>query len=552
MRRIHDLGTDATPANVRCAWDSFSDGKNHRKNIKRYEKCLEENLNRVLRELDDESWQPSPYIEKRVFERKPRKLAKAPIEDHVLEAAAVRPYETSLYDYIAWQVPAVRPNMGQKALLRSIRNELFANTQQECMYYLSMDAHHYFPLMDHAILKRQISRKVKPGRLQRVLYKIVDSYMHGAPLGIKVSQIFGQLYLADFDRLAMRFFDIGMDQDKLALWTRKYIEARIVTASTPEDYADLCKGPAFLAEKFRRYVEDGLPHYSRFVDNIIIRHADKAVLGIVKVLAIMILARDYHVIVNRDYNVRPTWTGIRIVGYVFYHDRVMLGKRNKQDLCRHVARLFKQGKSEEEVRVAQASRFGYAKHADCIHLFKSIGMENSLGKIIKRRRIKAPFQGMVSTQKVKFSSICKMLLNVNGGGGEPHTWNKKIYLVDYLIEDSKIEKTQVSVKVQDSNGQIRDVLQQQPGKVLAIRFKKIIKTEERTSESGEVYEHYEFEKLRDAQGNPTLVDAEYYSYTGSKILIDQALNDFSKEDLPSPTVVQQFQGKNGQTFFKFT
>ena len=552
MRRIHDLGTDATPANVRCAWDSFSDGKNHRKNIKRYEKCLEENLNRVLRELDDESWQPSPYIEKRVFERKPRKLAKAPIEDHVLEAAAVRPYETSLYDYIAWQVPAVRPNMGQKALLRSIRNELFANTQQECMYYLSMDAHHYFPLMDHAILKRQISRKVKPGRLQRVLYKIVDSYMHGAPLGIKVSQIFGQLYLADFDRLAMRFFDIGMDQDKLALWTRKYIEARIVTASTPDDYSDLCKGPAFLAEKFRRYVEDGLPHYSRFVDNIIIRHADKAVLGIVKVLAIMILARDYHVIVNRDYNVRPTWTGIRIVGYVFYHDRVMLGKRNKQDLCRHVARLFKQGKSEEEVRVAQASRFGYAKHADCIHLFKSIGMENSLGKIIKRRRIKAPFQGMVSTQKVKFSSICKMLLNVNGGGGEPHTWNKKIYLVDYLIEDSKIEKTQVSVKVQDSNGQIRDVLQQQPGKVLAIRFKKIIKTEERTSESGEVYEHYEFEKLRDAQGNPTLVDAEYYSYTGSKILIDQALNDFSKEDLPSPTVVQQFQGKNGQTFFKFT
>lgn len=551
MRRIHDLGTDATPANVHCAWDSFSDGKNHRKNIKRYEKCLEENLNRVLRELDDESWQPSPYIEKRVFERKPRKLAKAPIEDHVLEAAAVRPYETSLYDYIAWQVPAVRPNMGQKALLRSIRNELFANTQQECMYYLSMDAHHYFPLMDHAILKRQISRKVKPGRLQRVLYKIVDSYMHGAPLGIKVSQIFGQLYLADFDRLAMRFFDIGMDQDKLALWTKKYIEARIVTASTPEDYADLCKGPAFLAEKFRRYVEDGLPHYSRFVDNIIIRHADKAVLGIVKVLAIMILARDYHVIVNRDYNVRPTWTGIRIVGYVFYHDRVMLGKRNKQDLCRHVARLFKQGKSEEEVRVAQASRFGYAKHADCIHLFKSIGMENSLGKIIKRRRIKAPFQGMVSTQKVKFSSICKMLLNVNGGG-EPHTWNKKIYLVDYLIEDSKIEKTQVSVKVQDSNGQIRDVLQQQPGKVLAIRFKKIIKTEERTSESGEVYEHYEFEKLRDAQGNPTLVDAEYYSYTGSKILIDQALNDFSKEDLPSPTVVQQFQGKNGQTFFKFT
>ena len=68
-----------------------------------------------------------------------------------------------------------------------------------------MDIHHYFPLMDHAILKRQILRKVKPGKLQRLLFKVVDSYLQGAPLGIKVSQIFGMLYLADFDRLAMRF-----------------------------------------------------------------------------------------------------------------------------------------------------------------------------------------------------------------------------------------------------------------------------------------------------------------------------------------------------------
>lgn len=415
MRRIHDLGTDATPGNIRGAWESFADGKGKRKNIRRYEKDLAANLQRVLAELESESWHPSPYIEKRVFERKPRKLAKAPIDDHVLEAAAVRPYETTLYDYIAWQCPAVRPNMGQKALLRSLRNELFGNSQDECQYYLSMDAHHFFPMMDHAILKRQISRKVKPGRLQRILYKVVDSYMTGAPLGIKVSQIFGQLYLADFDRLAMRFFDIGRDADKLALWTRKYVEARIVTASSPDDFQDLCRGPSYLADKFHGYVKEGLIHYSRFVDNIIIRHGDKAVLGIVKTIAIMILARDYHVTVNKDYAVRPTWTGIRIVGYVFYHDRVLLGKRNKQDLCRHVHRIFKQGRTEEEVRVAQASRFGYAKHVNCIHLFKTIGMEKSLGKIIKNHRVKAPFPGMVAQQKVRFSTICQELTNVNGG-----------------------------------------------------------------------------------------------------------------------------------------
>lgn len=416
MRRIHDLGTDATFENAKGAWDSFSEGKGRRKNIRRYENNLEENLKRVVSELESELWMPSPYIEKEVVERKRRKLAKAPINDHILEAAAIRPYETSLYDYIAWQAPAVRPNMGQKGMLRALRNELFGNSQDECRYYLSMDAHHFFPLMDHAILKRQISRKVKPGRLQRILYKVVDSYMQGAPLGIKVSQLFGQLYLADFDRLAIRFFDIGKDPEKLALWTGKYIEAKIMTAKSVEDYQELCQGPLFLAEKFHNYVKEGLIHYSRFVDNIIIRHADKAVLGIVRTLAIMVLARDYHVTMNKDYNVRPTWMGIRIIGYVFFHDRVLLGKRNKQDLCRHAKKLFKKGRTEEEVRIAQASRFGYAKHVNSIHLFKSIGMEKSLGKIIKNHRVKAPFPGMVAQQKVKFTTICRELTNLNGGG----------------------------------------------------------------------------------------------------------------------------------------
>lgn len=551
MKRIHDLGTDATQENIRAAWDSFSDQKHKRKNIRQYERNLDDNLARVLHDLTDESWYPSDYIRKDVMERKHRTLAKAPIPDHVLEAAAIRPYETSLYDYIAWQCPAVRPNMGQKALLRALRNELFKNSQDECYYYLPMDAHHYFPLMDHEILKRQISRKIKPGRLQRILYKVVDSYLQGAPLGIKVSQIFGQLYLADFDRRAMRFFDVADDPDKLAYWTRKYIEGKVVTARTADDYNELAKGPAYLTEKFHRYAREGLPHYLRFVDNVIIRHADKTFLNIVKTLAIMTLARDYHVIVNNDYNIRPTWTGIRIVGYVFYHDRILLGKRNKQDLCRHVHALWKRGFNEEEIRVRQASRFGYAKHANTIHLFKSIGMEKSLGKIIKSHRIRPPFEGMTGSQKRSFTGICKMLRNVNGGG-ETDTWDKKIWLEDYIIEDSKIEKTTVQVNIPDSNGSIKTVDRVTPAKVLAIRYKKIIKTITHEDDEGNVTERYEFEKAKDKDGNQTMFDAEYYSFTGSKILIDQAINDFSRDDLPAPTVIQQFAGKKGQTFFKFT
>lgn len=90
------------------------------------------------------------------------------------------------------------------------------------------------------------------------------------------------------------------------------------------------------------------------------------------------------------------------------------------------------------------------------------------------------------------------------------------------------------------------------GKVLALRFKKIIETLQTEAADGSLRESYIFEKARDRAGNPTLLDAEFYAYTGSKVLIDQALNDFSRENLPASTVIQQFEGKNGQTFFKFT
>ncbi len=123
----------------------------------------------------------------------------------------------------------------------------------------------------------------------------------------------------------------------------------------------------------------------------------------------------------------------------------------------------------------------------------------------------------------------------------------KILLEDYVIQDSKIEKNTVTVNIPDSDGINQEVTKTIPGKVLAFKFKKITKTFVMGEE-----ERYVFEKQKDKDGNPTDADAEYYTFTGSKIMIDQALNDFSPDDLPCPTVIQQFQGKDGKTYTKFT
>lgn len=267
-------------------------------------------------------------------------------------------------------------------------------------------------------------------------------------------------------------------------------------------------------------------------------------------LTIMVLVRDYRATINGDYQVRPVWMGIRLCGYTFFHENVLVSKRNKQDTARKVHELRKRGLDEEQIRVTLASNFGYIKHANSINLFKKFGMEKSLGKIIKNRRVRPPFKGMTPNQKVPFSSLVVKNLDNDGGGGK--IGGPKIYLLDYLVQDSKIDKDTVTVREADSEGRQQDITRQIPAKVLAIRFKKILQTFTTTGMNGEDSETYIFEKMLDELGQPTDIDAEYYAFSGSRIMIDQALNDFSPQDLPAPTVIMQVKGKDGKYYTKFT
>jgi hypothetical protein len=104
----------------------------------------------------------------------------------------------------------------------------------------------------------------------------------------------------------------------------------------------------------------------------------------------------------------------------------------------------------------------------------------------------------------------------------------------------------------DTQGHTQEIKKQIPSKVLAIRFKKIQRTYTTTGVDGEEDETYIFEKTVDDKGRPTDTDAEFYAFSGSKIMIDQAMNDFTPQDLPAPTVIRQCKGSDGKFYTKFT
>lgn len=502
----------ATLRNFEDAFRGFSAGKHGRDSVRAFEERLEENLQELLDAYAACSHRTSPYTFKEVFKPKHRIVCKAPVKDHVAQWAVMLPVERWLMDTYYHRCPACVPGKGTHFFVRQEMAELRRCSQEEVYYFVQLDIHHYFPYINHGLMKERIRGKIKDPAMLHFLDEFIDSFPQGLVLGVKLSQLLSGIFLAPFDRLALDCFGIGRDTEKFRYWQNRYVTDCFLTCRTRAQADELAKGVEYLNRKFSGFVREGLRHYSRFADNIVIKHRDKTFLHLMTELAVMTLARDFLLPVNRSWNVRPMWTGNDLCGYVFYHDRLKLRKRNKQALCRQVARLRKKGYSERSVRLKCASRTGFAGHADTRHLLKTLNMEKRLGNVIKNRKKKAPFEGMTPEQK---KSIEDIICYVNGDENE-----KLILLTDYKIDNSVIEK--------NDDGS--------PKQRIAIRYKLIDHVDNPDSDE------------------PTYVwqEREYYSFSGSKVMIDQASEDFSREDLPLVTVIQEFVNKQRKKFYKFT
>lgn len=468
-RRGHISPLIETERNFELAYDGFSEDKRSRCSVREFESDLSARLASLLQAYSNETWHTSPYRNEIIHERKTRTISKLPIADHVIQWAACLHVEPLLCGTFIRRSCSCVKGRGTHDFVDLLRNDM--QDYKGTYYYVQLDAHHFFQHIRHDLMKQRVRVKIKDPKLLRFLDEFIDSYYQGLPLGVKISQILANFFLAGFDHDAIALFRIRNDRDKMAYWCNRYVTDSLNTCRTQEQADELSKGVAYMKAKFERYVDEGLRHYSRFADNIVIQHEDKTFLHIVTEMAIMVLARDYYIDVNKDWNVRPVHNGgIDVCGYVSYHDHRRLRKRNKVALCRQVAKYRKKGLSPEEIRLKCASRIGFATHADCRNLLRKldINMEKRLGTVIKNRKVNIPFKGMRFDQKRAFSEIvCK--------DGEDES-KYKILLIDFAVEDSKVEKEDVIVEVPDGNGGTRTERQTRPKKCLVIRYKRIQKT----------------------------------------------------------------------------
>lgn len=506
--------SNANEKNFEDAFWGYSEGKHYRNEVQNFESNLQENLQVLLNAYITKTWKTSPYRSKEVFKPKHRIVHSSPVPDHVIQWASVLPIDMWLFDTIYYRAPACVPGKGTHHFVYQERDELREFSQQELYYTVQLDVHHYFENINHGLMKKQIRKKIKDPVLLHFLDEFIDSFQDGLVLGVKLSQLLSGLYLSPFDRSALKCFGLQENMKLFKHWQDIYVTNSFNTCRTRKQASELSKGVEYLNKKFERYINEGLRHYSRFADNITIKHTDKTFLHIMVRLAIQTLRNDYYLEVNKDWNVRPTWMGNDVCGYVFYHEYVKLRKRNKQSLCRQVAKLRKKGYSEESITLKTASRVGFASHADTKNLMNKLNMEKRLGKVIRKRKRKAPFEGMTPTQKRSIEDIVCTVFDSEDA--------KIIRLLDYNIEDSIIGENDDGT----------------PKQRIAIRYN--------------VCSNVDYPD--GSEGNPkyTWTEDEFYSFSGSKVMIDQATNDFSKDDLPIATVVKEFKNAHNKKFYKFT
>ncbi|MCQ2127726.1 MAG: hypothetical protein MJZ06_09885 [Bacteroidaceae bacterium] len=519
-----------TDSNWRQAEECASRRKRRRKDVARFEKDLDANLAALSSRYSAAAPHEFRYTYKVIREKKERFLSMLEYPEHVFDWGILLPAEPILNRAIDTHSYACIKGRGQHQMIRAISDAIY-QSHGKLRYALTMDVSKMYANIPLWLPKRNIRRKIKDPLLLHHFDEIIDSSIGtpmgngnpdnptGVAIGLKISTMIANMSLCYFDHDLRIMFRIGDDSKLLDIYAAAYVERKKKTARTKDDFLELQKGDDYLIDLFRNYVKAGLRYIYRFMDNIFVLHEDKTFLHMVLDWCALYLAAELRLPLNPKWQVVNLKDGLHVTGYRIYGDgHIRVGKDSKTTSIRKILKGRKMGLSDEQIRRACSSNIGAWKHANAINLTRKYNMEKKprLGAAISKRKSLCPFDDLGHSQQRKFEAI---LYDPDSG----------------MPEDSRMMELQdvciiPSIKETNDDGTPKDCL--------AIRF----------IWQGDLIEY------QDDRDKTVRIekDKEYFSYTGSKVLIEQVRSEFTKEDLPAPTVITIAVNKRNKKFYKFT
>lgn len=272
-----------TYENLQLADQRARKGKRGHYDIKNFDKKKEENLLRLQKELEDETYCTSAYSHFTISEPKKREISKLPYKDRVVHHAILN-YAGDIFTscFISQTYSCIKGRGIHKCLFDL--NKALVD-EPSTRYCLKLDIRKFYPSVDNNILKKQLRTKFKDGRLLGLMDNIIDS-TKGIPLGNYTSQWFDNFYLNQFDH-----------------WLKE---------------------------------TKGIRHYFRYCDDLVILLDNKEELHALR-LEIQDYLRTNLNLELSNYQVFPVAArGIDFLGYKSYHTHILLRKSIKNRMRRMI------------------------------------------------------------------------------------------------------------------------------------------------------------------------------------------------------------------------
>ncbi len=190
------------------AWEEFKKGKRAKRDVQILERHLEDNIFDLYKRLRAKTYKHGTYSEFYVNDPKRRHIHKACVQDRIVHHLLYK-YLYELFDrsFIHDSYSCRKEKGTHKAVTRLERftKIVSRNYSRDC-WALKLDIKSFFASIDHKILKKLISQKVKDEDILWLVNQVIDSFQSdrgngkGIPLGNLTSQIFANIYLNELDQ----------------------------------------------------------------------------------------------------------------------------------------------------------------------------------------------------------------------------------------------------------------------------------------------------------------------------------------------------------------
>ncbi len=316
------------------AYKMAARSKRRKTEVIEFELDLAEKLWRLHDELEAKSYRPSAYHRFMIFDPKKREIQALSFGDRVVQHSlcdnALKPY---FENRLIYDCAACREGKGTHFAMNRLNGFLreFFKEHGTAGYFLKCDVRKYFDSIDHNALK-YLLRRYPDKDIKAFLYQIIDSFNgdtgKGLPMGNQSSQWFALYYLDKIDRI--------------------------------------------IKEKYR------IKYYTRYMDDLILLHEDKAHLQSCLAEISEVAARELKIEFNEKTQIFPISEGVDYLGWRFY--------------------LTDSGKVIRRLRTSNKRRF--------------------------KRRLKA-FKERYRSGELDFDAIKQRLASYDGHLKHGHTWKLK-------------------------------------------------------------------------------------------------------------------------------